>query len=70
VEDTLASVETVVRAQDKLGFRLLDKPKSFYFHDKGQGEKNASNKEREIVCTQKGGYFGKPLTKHYSSFLK
>jgi hypothetical protein len=24
VEDTLISVETVVRAQDKLGFRLLD----------------------------------------------
>jgi hypothetical protein len=40
VEDTLASVEAVVRTQDKQGFRLLDKPKSFYFHDKSSG-KNA-----------------------------
>jgi hypothetical protein len=37
VEDTLASVEAVVRTQDKQGFRLLDKPKSFYFHDKSSG---------------------------------
>ncbi len=38
VEDTLASVEAVVRTQDKQGFRLLDKPKSFYFHDKSLGD--------------------------------
>ncbi len=38
VEDTLASVEAVVRTQDKQGFRLLDKPKSFYFHDKSSGD--------------------------------
>jgi len=38
VEDTLASVEAVVRTQDKQGFRLLDKPKSFYFHDKSSGK--------------------------------
>ena len=38
VEDTLASVEGMVRAQEKLGFRPLHKPKSFYFQDRGQGE--------------------------------
>jgi hypothetical protein len=38
VEDTLASVEAVVRTQYKQGFRLLDKPKSFYFHDKSSGD--------------------------------
>ena len=40
VEDTLASVETVVRSQDKLGFKLLDKPKSYYYHDRGLGEED------------------------------